>query len=96
MHVPINVRVQTETEKLVLAMADEEIVAAVCAVVCTEKRKKKRQWVRSWLARRGRLGMSVLQRELEVGPIFHNHSLLLHNPVLTQNILAVIHVVRAA
>jgi hypothetical protein len=46
------------------------------AVLCTEterKKKKKRLWTRSWVARRGELGMSVLLTELEVMFNLHNN-----------------------
>jgi hypothetical protein len=42
------------------------------AVLFTETKKKKRLWTRSWVARRGELGMSVLLTELEV--MFHLHN----------------------
>ncbi|ROL23491.1 hypothetical protein DPX16_18759 [Anabarilius grahami] len=45
-----------------------EAACLVLAVLCLEKRKKRkktRTWTRSWLARRGQYGLSILQRELE-------------------------------
>lgn len=48
---------------------DTEFACFVLAVLSSEKRKKRkktRQWTRSWLARRGQYGLSILQRELEV------------------------------
>lgn len=51
----------------------DEAAIFVLAVLCSEKekkRKKTRQWTRSWIARRGQYGLSILQRELEVKYIF--------------------------
>ncbi|KAK7160675.1 hypothetical protein R3I93_008363 [Phoxinus phoxinus] len=52
-----------EEKKLQLAT-----VAFAIAVICSEKKKRKRQriWARLWLHGRGPQGLSVLQRELEI------------------------------
>ncbi|KAA0722998.1 hypothetical protein E1301_Tti019038 [Triplophysa tibetana] len=44
-------------------------LAVAVAILCSDtkqKKKKKRVWMRTWLGRRGQLGLSVLQRELEL------------------------------
>ncbi|KAG1934126.1 protein ALP1-like [Pimephales promelas] len=46
----------------------DEAASVVLAVLCAEKRKKRkktRQWTRSWIAGREQYGLSILQRELE-------------------------------
>ncbi|AWP17137.1 Hypothetical protein SMAX5B_009586 [Scophthalmus maximus] len=45
----------------------KQALQLVCALMCSERRKRKRPrvWVKEWRAARGQQGLGVLQRELE-------------------------------